>query len=444
MVEDMMTSLLKQMKHPERWMIACGVAAFCLAGIPSHAAAAAAPACDSGNGGITLPPGFCALVAADGLGHARHMAVAPNGDLYVALQGGRNSPGGVVALRDTKGNGRFDVHENFGDGSVTGIALENGYLYIAEPESVERYKMTPGQLKPPGPAEVVVSGLPSEQEHRDKGLTFDGKGSFYINIGSPSNACQSRDRQKGVPGMDPCPILEKHGGIWKFDENKLNQTQADGVRIVTGLRQEPAIDWHDGFVYIVMNSRDQLDTLWPGKFTAEDNATLPAEPMYRAVPGSNFGYPFCAFNYVEQKLVLNPEYGGDFKTAASRCDQYTKPIASFPAHWAPMDIMFYSGTQFPARYRGGAFIAFHGSWNRAPQPQAPGNVTFLPFARNNPSGKFEVFASGFAGPTVPSNPADALARPNGVAQAPDGSLYIADSQKGKIWRVYYRGTNSHE
>jgi glucose/arabinose dehydrogenase len=427
----MMTSVLK------RLTIACGVAAFCLANLAAYAAAA--PACDSDNGGITLPPGFCALVAADGLGHARHLAVAPNGDLYVALQGGQGAAGGVVALHDANGDGRFEVQEKFGDGSVTGIALENGYLYVAKPQSIERYKMTPGQLKPSGTAEIVVSGLPPEREHEDKGLTFDGKGSFYINIGSPSNACQSRDRQKGVTGMDPCPILEKHGGIWKFDENKLNQTEADGVRIVTGLRQEPAIDWHDGFVYIVMNNRDQLDTLWPENFTSEDNATRPAEPMYRAVPGSNFGYPFCFFDYGQQKLLLNPEYGGDGKTVG-RCSEFTNPIASFPAHWAPVDIMFYSGTQFPAQYRGGAFIAFHGSWNRAPEPQAPGNVTFQPFANGKPSGKFEVFASGFAGATVPANPNEELARPDGVAQAPDGSLYIAESQKGKIWRVFYRGT----
>jgi glucose/arabinose dehydrogenase len=431
LVEGTMISLLK------RWVMACGVAAFCMTSVLSHAATT--PACDSDNGGITLPPGFCALVAADGLGTARHLVVASNGDVYVALQGGEGPPGGVVALRDANGDGRFEIQEKFGDGSVTGIALRNGYLYIAKPESVERYKMTPGQLKPSGAAEIVLSGLPSESEHRDKGLAFDGMGSFYINVGSPSNACQSRDRQKDVPGMDPCPILEKHGGIWKFDENKLNQTQADGTRIVTGLRQEPAITWHDGAVYIVMNNRDQLDTLWPDKkFTAEDNATRPAEPMYRADPGSNFGWPYCVFDYIQQKLVLNPEYGGDGKTVG-RCSQFTNPIASFPAHWAPVDVMFYSGSQFPAKYRGGALIAFHGSWNRAPLPQAPGNVTFQPFANGKPSGKFETFASGFAGKAEVTNPANALARPDGVAQAPDGSLFITDSQKGKVWHVFYRG-----
>ena len=112
--------------------------------------------------------------------------VAPNGDLYVALQSGKGKTGGVVALRDENGDGRFETKEYFGDGSSTGIALRNGYLYVAKVESVERWKMTPGQLKPAGPPEVVVEGLPTEHEHHDKGIAFDGMGSLYINIGSPS------------------------------------------------------------------------------------------------------------------------------------------------------------------------------------------------------------------------------------------------------------------
>jgi glucose/arabinose dehydrogenase len=410
-------------------------AALCVSSLVSYAAMQ--PVCDKDNGGLTLPAGFCALVAADNLGAARHAVVAPNGDLYIALQSGAGKTGGVVALRDTKGDGHFDTQENFGEGSSTGIALRNGYLYVAKVDSVERWKMTPGQLKPNGAPEVIVEGLPTEHEHHDKGLTFDGKGFLYINVGSPSNACQSRDRQKGIVGQDPCPLLATHGGIWRFDENKLHQKQSDGERFVTGLRQEPAITWHDGAVYIVMNNRDQLDTLWPGKFTAEENAMRPAEPMYRAVKGDNFGWPYCFYDYGQKKLLLNPEYGGDGKTVG-RCSTFTLPIASYPAHWAPVDVMFYSGRQFPAQYRGGAFIAFHGSWNRAPLEQSPSNVTFQPFAHGKPSGKFDIFASGFAGKTPLMSPTDALARADGVAQAPDGSIFITDSQKGKVWHVFYR------
>jgi len=404
----------------------------------------ARPMCDPDNGGLKLPPGFCALVVADGLGPARHMVAAPNGDLYVALQtsGGRGAPqtgGGAVGLHDANGDGRFEVKESFGSGSTTGIGIRNGYLYLAHPRSVERMKMTAGQLKP-GAAETIVTDLPPETQHQDKGLAFDGNGSLYINVGAPSNACQDPDRRPGVKGVEPCPLLETHGGIWKFDENKPGQTQANGgMRFATGLRQMPAITWHDGALYIVMHNRDQLDVFWPDRFTAQENAERPAEAMFRAVQGSNFGWPYCFYDYTQKRFITNPEYGGDGKDNA-RCAKFTAPVAAYPAHWAPVDIKFYSGTQFPAKYRGGAFIAFHGSWNRAPLPQAGYNITFQPFAGGKPSGDFEVFADGFAGKTPLVNPGDAVARPDGVAQAPDGSLYIGDSQKGKIWRVIYTGS----
>jgi glucose/arabinose dehydrogenase len=402
------------------------------------------PNCDADNGGIRLLPGFCAQVVADGLGVARHMAAAGNGDLYVALQtaGGRgNVPetgGGVVALRDANGDGRFEVVEKFGAGSTTGIGIRNGYLYLAHPLSVERMKLTEGQLRPTGAAETVASGFSTDRQHQDKGLAFDGRGSLYVNVGAPSNACQNPDRQPGAKGQDPCPLLTKHAGIWKFDENKLGQTQDTGTRFATGLRQMTAITWHDGALYIVMHNRDQLDVFWPSLFNAKENAERPAEAMFRAVQGSDFGWPYCYYDYGMKTFLLNPEYGGDGK-AVGRCTQFTSPVAAFPAHWAPVDVKFYTGSQFPRKYQNGAFIAFHGSWNRAPEPQAGYNVTFQGFANGKATGDFEVFAQGFAGKEPLKVPNEAVARPDGVAQAPDGSLYISDSQRGKIWRVYYTG-----
>jgi glucose/arabinose dehydrogenase len=402
--------------------------------------AAALPACDPDNGGLKLPDGFCALVVADEVGTARHLAVAPNGDLYVALQEGRAKPVGVAALHDTNGDGKMDQTERFGDKSTTGVELHNGYLYVATISSVERFKMTPGQLKPTGAAEVVVADLPVTRPHHDKGIAFDGKGSLYVNVGAPSNACQPQDRRPKLAGQDPCPMLETSGGIWKFDENKLGQKQSDGVRYATGLRQMPGIAWHDGALYTVMNNRDQLDSLWAETFTPEDNQTRPAEPMYRIQQGDNFGWPFCFYDYTLNKLLLNPEYGGDGKTVG-RCSEFKLPIATFPAHWAPVDLMFYTGTMLPKKYQGGAFIAFHGSWNRSPANQDGYNVTFQPFSGGKPAGKFEVFADNFAGPTAPKNPNQATYRADGVAQGPDGSLYIAESQKGRVWRVVYKGSS---
>jgi glucose/arabinose dehydrogenase len=200
----------------------------------------------------------------------------------------------------------------------------------------------------------------------------------------------------------------------------------------------PALTWHDDAVYIVMNNRDQLDTLWPGRFTAQENAERPAETLDRVTEGSNFGWPYCFFDYGLKKLLVNPEYGGDGKDGG-RCSQYDLPIASYPAHWAPVDLMFYSGKQFPATYQGGAFIAFHGSSNRAPLPQEGYNVVFQPFKGGKPSGDFQIFAGGFAGKSPLMKTVEAVSRADGVGQATDGSLYISESVKGKMWRVFYRG-----
>jgi glucose/arabinose dehydrogenase len=297
--------------------------------------------------------------------------------------------------------------------------------------------MTAGQLKPTGAREVIVAGLPDERQHEDKGIAFDGKGGLYINVGAPSNACQIPDRRPGVKGQDPCPILETHGGIWKFDENKPNQTQETGTRYATGLRQMPAIGWYGDALYIAMNNRDQMDVFWPDLFTAKDNAERPAEPLYRAVQGSNFGWPYCYFDYSQKKMLLNPEYGGDGKTVG-RCAEFTPPVAAFPPHWAPVALTFYTGTQFPKKYQGGVFIAFHGSWNRAPV-QDGYNVSFQPMANGKAAGDFEVFASGFAGKEQIVSSGDAVYRADGVAVAPDGSLIITESQKGRVWRVVYKG-----
>jgi glucose/arabinose dehydrogenase len=399
--------------------------------------AAGSPACDAGNGGITLPQGFCAAVVAENVGRARHLVIAPNGDVFVSLMGGRGGGGGVVSLRDTDGDGRLDKRETFGEGSATGIALHNGYIYYATTTSVVRYKLAAGELKPSGAPETIVDGLPAARQHQDKGLAFDGKGGVYVNVGAPSNACQQPDRQPNVPGRDPCPLLEQHGGIWRFDENKLGQKQADGKRYATGMRQMVGLTWHDNSLWAVMHNRDGLDTMWPGKFTVEQNAEWPAEYLLKIQDGANFGWPYCFFNNAEKKLVVNPEYGGDGKKD-DRCAGFTPPTVAFPGHWAPNDVLFYTATQFPKAYQGGAFVAFHGSWNRAPLPQAGYNVTFVPFSGGKPSGDRQMFADGFAGQTPLMNPGQALARPGGLAVGPDGSLYITEDAKGKIWRVMYR------
>jgi glucose/arabinose dehydrogenase len=114
-----------------------------------------------------------------------------------------------------------------------------------------------------------------------------------------------------------------------------------------------------------------------------------------------------------------------------RCAQFTPPLLGFPGHWAPNDLLFYTATQFPAKYRGGAFIAFHGSWNRAPEPQAGFRVVFVPLSGAQQSGAYETFADGFAGGNV-NSPAH---RPVGLAQGPNGEIYLTDDAGGRVWRI---------
>jgi hypothetical protein len=152
--------------------------------------------------------------------------------------------------------------------------------------------------------------------------------------------------------------------------------------------------------------------------------------------GADFGWPYCYYDLTQEKLLLAPEYGGDGKTVGL-CAEKRGPVAAFPAHWAPNDLLLYRGDQFPTAYRGGAFIAFHGSWNRAPFPQGGYNVVFQALADGKTSGPFVVFADGFAGAI--KEPGQAAYRPSGLAVGPDGSLYISDDQHGRIWRVTYRG-----
>jgi glucose/arabinose dehydrogenase len=404
------------------------------------------PACDADNGGITLPAGFCAVVAADNLGIGRQMAVAANGDLFVSLRNvDAKTPGAIVALRDADRDGKFEVQEKFGNQGGTGIALRPGYVYHAQETAIVRYPIKDGELKPSGPAEVMAT-LPDQTGHRAKGLAFDGKGGMYVNVGAPSNACQASgqaDRKPEMPGQMPCPLLEQHGGIWRFDENKAGQSQQNGGRrYATGMRQHYALAWHDGALYAVQHGRDQLDTLFPKLFNAKQNAELPSEELLRVEEGSNFGWPYCYHDWQQGKRVQQPEYGGDGKTVGD-CGKYPLPVAAFPGHWAPGALVFYTGTQFPAKYRGGAFIAFQGSWNRAPEPQGGYNVVFQPLKGQKASGTYEVFADGFAGAKPLLKREEAKYRPSGVAVAPDGSLYISDLVKGRIWRVVYRGQTSN-
>jgi mono/diheme cytochrome c family protein len=160
--------------------------------------------------------------------------------------------------------------------------------------------------------------------------------------------------------------------------------------------------------------------------------------MTKIQEGDDFGWPYAYYDHLQGKNMLQPGYGGDGKITA-RAENFTLPSFGFPGHWAPMDLLFYQGNQFPDRYRHGVFVAFHGSTDRSPYPQAGYIICFVPFEQGNTNGKWEVFADGFTGVDTVINTSDATYRPMGLAEGPDGSLYISESNQGKIWRVMYRG-----
>jgi len=384
---------------------------------------------------LKVPEGFTATTIAANKGRARHIAVNTNGDVFVKLE--RLSGGaGILRLRDTNKDGFLDDTLKFGNYIGTGIAIKNGYLYASSNDDVFRYKLKAnGDIENIENPDKIVSGLVNKNQHASKSLALDNAGNIYVNIGAPSNVCQESDRKKGSKGMMPCPILETAGGIWQFKADKLNQTYADGVRYATGLRNVVGLDWNSDAndLFVMQHGRDMLFQDFPEMFDAKAGANSPAEEMFRIKKGVDCGWPYCYFDNDKKLKLLNPEYGGN-REKEDICATKEHSVAQYPGHMAPNGLLFYTGNQFPAKYKNGAFIAFHGSWNRPPEPQYGYFVVFQPFKNGVPSGEWEVFADGFAGENINR----AKYRPCGLAQGPDGSIYVTDDNAGMIWKVSYK------
>jgi glucose/arabinose dehydrogenase/mono/diheme cytochrome c family protein len=408
-------------------------------------------ACPNDDSGLTLPPGFCAAVFADNIGHARHMVVAPDGVVYVNTWSGRyygndTPPAGgfLVALQDKAGSGKASTIERFGEtvqsggAGGTGIGLYEGALYVEINDRIVRYSLPAGAHLPPTSPETIVSGLPLGGDHPMHPFIIDAQGSMYVDVASATNSCQAKNRTLHSPGVSPCTELETRGGIWRYNAHKTNQVFSPAERYATGIRNGEgfAVD-SAGRLFVTQHGRDQLHTNWPELYKPEEEATLPAEEVLLLKEGGDYGWPFCYYDTFQQKLVLAPEYGGDGGKKVGECANKLPPAAAFPAHWAPNAMVHYDKEQFPVRYRDGVFIAFHGSWNRAPYAQQGYNVVFQPLAGDHSSSLCEIFADGFAGAV--KSPAKADHRPSGLALGPDGALYVSDDVHGRIYRITYRG-----
>jgi len=405
---------------------------------------AVTPAMAGESAGLMLPPGFHATVVADELGAgARHVAVRANGDIYVSTRKGRDEPksAGVIAVKVGKDQKAVETtHFSEVEGG-TGMAIHNNALYVAGSDAIYRFKFQGSALVPTAAPDVVVGNLP----RGNMGLAFDNKGGLFLTVRAAGNICvdpKAPKDQKPV-GLKPCPLLNNGGGVWRFDAEKVGQKfPADGEQTVTGMRDMMAMAWSKDMngMYGVMQGRNGTAKLVPGM---SEEADTVSEEMHRLDKGTDMGWPYTYYDTALHARVLAPEYGGDGKMGATE-GNYATPVVAFGSHQSPVDLQFYDGKQFPQKYRGGAFVAFQGG---SGQEMLPGgrsgyNVTFVPFDKSGKPGTPEIFANNFAGP----NPSDrnsgkAAFRPSGIAVAPDGSMYVVDTIKGRLWHITYDGKN---
>ncbi len=392
--------------------------------------------------GLVLPPGFHATVVADGLGAVRHLAVRDNGDIYLSTGRGKLAAGtGIIAVHQDA-NHRADQTQHFGASAGTGIRIQGNALYVADTNKVYRFDFRGGELVPAGQPIVVVDNIPDSRA-ANHAIALDGKGNLYVAVDAMANLCTVPGAPANAPprGLKPCPDLGVRAGIWRFSANKPNQQFAAGEQIATGSRDLNAMDIApDGTVYGFMHGRDTTSRQFPAIVSDADEANI-ADELHVVSKGADFGWPYTYYDGVRKVRLVAPEYGGDGKTAAT--GNYSSPVFTLQSkRAAPLDMVFYEGRNFPASYRGGAFVVLHGTGGQDIQGGKTGDdVIFLPRGADGKFGAPVMFAGGFAGtaPPGPNGRAAPQYRVTGAAVGPDGALYVADGAKGRVWRIAYGG-----
>lgn len=383
---------------------------------------------------IKLPTGFSISEIGKDLGATRHITVSNQGHVYAKLSKLKEE-NGIVLLKDADKDGVFEEKTMFGNYPGTGIGIDGEYFYAASNKGVHRYALNAqGEIADVNTYETIVDGLPDHGRDNVKPFVFDkDKKHIYVTIGSWNDPCRVPGTGKG---MSPCAILDSAGGIWQFDANKLNQKFQDGVRYATGLKNAVGITWNTqtNSLFAMAHGRGQFHDFYPQYYTPQMSQELPAEAMYEfKKAGDDAGWLYIYYDQKQNKKIVTPEYGGDGKKTGG--ETALDPTVSFPAHMGPNDLLFYTGKQFPAKYKNGAFIAFHG---QSAEFKKGYLVAFVPFKNGKPNGKWEIFADNFAGTDLVKPTGPIQHRPCGLAQGPDGSLYVSDDLGGSIYRITYQ------
>lgn len=339
---------------------------------------------------IALPPGFVISVFAQGLDNPRMMTLGPDNQLYVAERGA----GRVVRLPDLDGDGLADQIQVVAEELQAPSSLafyQDGSLYVTETTRVLRFS-EPDQQGVFQQREIVIDGLPAGH-HSTRTLLFSPDyAQLFVSIGSSCNVCIEED--------------ERRATIMRYNPDGTGgQVYARGLRNAVGIAFRPGTQE----LWATNNGRDLL---------GDD---LPPETIYSVQEGGDYGWPRC-----HAARIIDPDFGG-----ANACEGVLPPLVEMQAHSAPLGLEFYSGSQFPAEYRGDLFVAFHGSWNRS--VPVGYKVVRISLEDGNP-GPVQDFAVGWL-----STSGSSWGRPVDVITGSDGSLFVSDDAGGIIYRIFYIG-----